>query len=732
MFFSYTPKKSRNSICQMNCQMIFLGLIFSGLQLLSQSSFAQSLSDLAVPILDFQKARSLELQSEKGPACELYKDIQKKLNAFKTKNSAAFLNLQTLAQIREVITCKHLQKIEFSGDQMTWLAPWIKDFAKTQEQEAKDSKTRLNALLLLSKIKDEQKERLAALDQAFSLTQKADKEWGKTLQETIQDQREKIAPRFIKNIKLEELPNLAPMIISDFFESLEYENARGWITTQLKLKNLPQELEYRLRLAMAQSYKREQKKKQNLKALKELHQWQLKKNLPVENFQEAISLYARALWTIGDRKSGEALLKKHLARLEKLKDDPKELAATFHWILGRMYEEDKAYQKSNEWLSKGIMKAAQGSDLQEKLTFMRAWNLKKLNDFSGARKDLESLLALDRKPSEKARYEFWLGWMMEKEGNKEKAVSHFEKAAELEPFSYYAVLSHIHRKMDFPPLWSGQNHDQRKHEDLKPAPTPRAPQDEVLGLLEELREEELIKFYSEFKLLETNLSTQSSLYLAYAEAHSKVSGHLPLFRAFNLMSNEERLRFFRASPEMIFPLKHYSLIRAEAQKRNLPEDFVLSIIRQESTFDPKARSPADAMGLMQVLASLGGSLGKRAGVQFSTYEDLFKPEVNVPIGTLLLADLYKKFPQNFILTAASYNANPVAVKRWIRARNDQSFIEFMEEVPYEETRTYMKLILRNFVFYRRLKNPTSSTLLPEECLTSLQFPKLSTGGKKKK
>lgn len=724
MLFSFAPKKSRKLICRL----IFLGLIFSCFQWAPHSAFAQNNSDLMVPILDFQKARGLELQPDKGPACELYKEIQKKLNAFKTKNSPAFLNLQTLSQIREAITCKNLQKIDFSGDQMTWLAPWIKEFAKTQAQEAKDSNARLSALLVLSKIKDDQKERLAALDEALSLTQKADKEWDKTLQE----QREKIAPRFIKDIKFEELPNLAPLIISDFFESLEYENARRWITAQLKLKNLPQELEYRLRLAIAQSYKREQKKKQNLKALKELYQWQLKKNLPIENFQEAISLYARALWTIGDRKSGEALLKKHLARLEKLKNDPKELAATFHWILGRMYEEDKAYQKSNEWLSKGIKKAAQGSDLLEKLTFMRAWNLKKLNDFSGARKDLESLLALDRKPSEKARYEFWLGWMMEKEGQAEKALAHFEKAAELEPFSYYAVLSYIHRKMDFPPLWNDQTKDQRKNEDSMPSPTPRASHDEVLVLLEELREEELIKFYTEFKLLETSLSTQSGLYLAYAEAHSKVSGHLPLFRAFNLMSNEERLRFFRASPEMIFPLKHYSLIRAAAQKQKLPEDFVLSIIRQESTFDPKARSPADAMGLMQVLASLGASLGKRAEVQVLSYEDLFKPEVNVPIGTLLLSDLYKKFPQNFILTAASYNANPVAVKRWIRARNKQSFIEFMEEVPYEETRTYMKLILRNFVFYRRLKNPTASTPLPEECLTSLQFPKLSTVGKKKK
>ena len=96
--------------------------------------------------------------------------------------------------------------------------------------------------------------------------------------------------------------------------------------------------------------------------------------------------------------------------------------------------------------------------------------------------------------------------------------------------------------------------------------------------------------------------------------------------------------------------------------------------------------------------------------------DLYKPEVNIPLGAFELKSLMKKYDNQYILAVAGYNANDSAIRGWLKTRFRNDSVEFIEEVPYEETRTYIKLTMRNYVFYQRLLSPGVSIKFPEDLL----------------
>ncbi|HWU42954.1 MAG TPA: transglycosylase SLT domain-containing protein, partial [Bdellovibrio sp.] len=103
-------------------------------------------------------------------------------------------------------------------------------------------------------------------------------------------------------------------------------------------------------------------------------------------------------------------------------------------------------------------------------------------------------------------------------------------------------------------------------------------------------------------------------------------------------------------------------------------------------------------------------------VDYREPTDLYKPEINIPIGAWALRSLMKKYDNQYILAVAGYNANDNAIRGWLKTRFRNDPVEFIEEVPYEETRGYIKLTMRNYVFYQRLLNPGTKIKFPEELL----------------
>jgi soluble lytic murein transglycosylase-like protein/outer membrane protein assembly factor BamD (BamD/ComL family) len=151
-----------------------------------------------------------------------------------------------------------------------------------------------------------------------------------------------------------------------------------------------------------------------------------------------------------------------------------------------------------------------------------------------------------------------------------------------------------------------------------------------------------------------------------------------------------------------FPLAYWEMIQEKARERQLDPYLILALIRQESLFDARARSPATALGLMQLLPSTAGRVAKQVGLALVSNEQLFQPEVNLTLGMEYLKDLLQRYSNNWFKAIAAYNAGEAAVDRWEKEILTDDPEEFVERIPYLETRGYVKLVMRNHRIYKRL------------------------------
>ena len=154
-----------------------------------------------------------------------------------------------------------------------------------------------------------------------------------------------------------------------------------------------------------------------------------------------------------------------------------------------------------------------------------------------------------------------------------------------------------------------------------------------------------------------------------------------------------------------YPLAFWDLIREKAHERELDPYLVVALIRQESLFDTRARSPAAALGLMQLIPPTAARVARQLGLAVPSQEKLFEPEVNLALGTQYLKDLLQRYSNSWHKALAAYNAGEAAVDRWEREIVTDDIEEFVERIPYVETRGYVKLVLRNHRIYKRLYEP---------------------------
>jgi len=153
---------------------------------------------------------------------------------------------------------------------------------------------------------------------------------------------------------------------------------------------------------------------------------------------------------------------------------------------------------------------------------------------------------------------------------------------------------------------------------------------------------------------------------------------------------------------LLFPRPYWSDLTASAQAQGLDPYLVASLIRQESEFNPGAISRANAMGLMQLLPSVGKQEAKRAGIRKFSASMLLNPSINLKLGTANLKEVLGRWNNTPEYALAAYNAGDVPVRNWVNENNYQDLPEFVESIPYTETREYVQSILRNREMYRQL------------------------------
>jgi soluble lytic murein transglycosylase len=156
-----------------------------------------------------------------------------------------------------------------------------------------------------------------------------------------------------------------------------------------------------------------------------------------------------------------------------------------------------------------------------------------------------------------------------------------------------------------------------------------------------------------------------------------------------------------------FPSPFLQLFRTASHATAVPLSFLYGVARQESAFAPVIRSPAGALGLMQLMPATAAATARAAGDRAPTPAELFHPDINIRVGSRHLADLLKIYDGNRVLTAAAYNAGAHRVDRWIRERPARPADVWIETIPFNETRDYvMNVLAFTYVYGQRLERPT--------------------------
>jgi soluble lytic murein transglycosylase len=189
-----------------------------------------------------------------------------------------------------------------------------------------------------------------------------------------------------------------------------------------------------------------------------------------------------------------------------------------------------------------------------------------------------------------------------------------------------------------------------------------------------------------------------ALALAAAVHHVYPEGVRWANRAADLLPRTDPLRtgYLRLG----FPAVHYGRLMAEAMRHQVEPERLWAIIRQESLYDPLAVSGAGALGLMQILPATLRRIVREEGLAPLPSEALFRPALNLALGSGFFADRLEEFDYRLLPTLAAYNAGEGKARQWLEAADGDSDEVFVECIGYPETQGYVRRIVWLIWVYR--------------------------------
>ncbi|MGE5892720.1 MAG: transglycosylase SLT domain-containing protein [bacterium] len=161
-----------------------------------------------------------------------------------------------------------------------------------------------------------------------------------------------------------------------------------------------------------------------------------------------------------------------------------------------------------------------------------------------------------------------------------------------------------------------------------------------------------------------------------------------------------RLPYSDETHGLLYPLAYWDIVQEASRRFRVNPLYVLSIAREESRLDPGARSPAGAVGLMQLMPETAGRLSGKIKLPVPKKDQFFDVQTNIMLGAYYLEALLDHY-QSFALATAAYNAGEHVVQNWIEQVHYSEADEFIEDIPYQETRNYVKKVLTTFSQYLR-------------------------------
>jgi soluble lytic murein transglycosylase len=394
-----------------------------------------------------------------------------------------------------------------------------------------------------------------------------------------------------------------------------------------------------------------------------------------------------------------------------LKDDHHSAQATIlYWVAGRSAHLVGQYDRAQTHFSK-LIEFHSGTDEAAEAMFRSGLMHLRAKNYNSAVTMFDKLIA-----QKKDRYDlvarYWLVRALENiETEKERVGVEAKIVATKYPFSYYGIRLTV---------------EANKGQYLWPNPASTIPN----GGAEMWLSGDQKKSWNRFKTLSkagwlleaqsevSELPVTKNPWLEYrlAKFMSKTA-QFPV--AIRWMSEAMDLENSLRSPDTlayIYPKAFSPWIEAESKKYNLNPILVRSLIRQESAYGIRAQSTSNAQGLMQLIPPTAQEVARKLGMRKLEFpEDVFRPEINIPLGTFYISSMIDQFAGNVPFALGAYNAGPTKMRIFTEARTDvkEMVIKgssdpmdeiWFDELPWSETSFYIKAILRNTLLYKLLES----------------------------
>lgn len=427
---------------------------------------------------------------------------------------------------------------------------------------------------------------------------------------------------------------------------------------------------------------------------------------PSKISEEALFLYGKVLQRSGKR--GEAA-----SVFERIgKDFPKSnFAARAVYRLADMAESDGEFATA-----KGIYHMLYvefpKSSLADDSLWKEGWLSYLERNYKGASLTFRKLLNEYPYSEFADTASYWTGRAAERTGENEEAVSSYAGVINDFPLSYYAILSRGRlsyieterpltgrvKKASFVPMDKHRSSDPYVSFHLNKGKALLS-----LGFKEDAS--------AELSLAEGRCSDKGTL-LEIARLMTNAGDYNRAKRvAINSFPDYLREDVGESDPEIwrfAFPAGFGDEVRSSAEKNSLNPYLIHAIIREESSYRFDAVSRAGAIGLMQLMPFTGSNISREIGFRDYGTNSLYRPDVNINLGTLYLKKVIDSHKGNLPLAIASYNAGPSVVAAWVSRYGTSEMDEFIERIPYSETRNYVKKVLRSYGIYERLYGPEKS------------------------
>lgn len=404
--------------------------------------------------------------------------------------------------------------------------------------------------------------------------------------------------------------------------------------------------------------------------------------------------------------------------------------------LGRIYYFLEDWQNAKNYYNRIINEYPSGDKLPEALWEL-GWLQYRTGEHISSINTFSKLSASFKGSQLEEKALFWQAKNYQKLGEIDKAIQTYQTIINLNSYSYYTfksrdILAELGTSVEISKIDTQLNPENPGHKNLVPEVYKNLDSDYMNSASStttptnqnsdtDANATKITHLVKAKELLNLELYTSASLEIeaGASELEENPIGILELSTLYLeskdfgnsvalIRKNYNKLRARLASPYkdylyyLAFPYGYKDFVAMYSSQNNLDPLFVLAVIREESSFKADAVSFAGALGLMQIIPSTGKSIANQLGTKNFSQSMLLDPETNIKMGTFYLKQMLDNFDQNKYFALGAYNGGPRAMEKWVSSRGNMDIDEFIETIPYDETRNYIKKVMGSYHLYKLL------------------------------